>query len=182
MRYSNTRTPDAREAPWVGERECGYPRYEYVCRSIEPVLRPKFLDKYAVICAGAMTISLGCSGHYRDLGISSRKRHDSVCNLILSVASGKRANKPVDSARHRRPSSQLRSPCPHTHRTTDRRTPISANSAGSVALCALRQGRLRGADTAGTVSSSQVNPDLLYKQDYKCVVRMNARACHVMAI
>ena len=30
-------------------------------------------------------ISPGFSGHYRDLGISSLKRHDSVCNLIISV-------------------------------------------------------------------------------------------------
>ena len=32
-------------------------------------------------------ISPGFSGHYRDLGISSRKRHDSACKLILSVGS-----------------------------------------------------------------------------------------------
>ena len=30
-------------------------------------------------------ISPGFPGHYQDLGISSTKRHDSACNLILSV-------------------------------------------------------------------------------------------------
>ena len=30
-------------------------------------------------------ISPGFSGHYQDLGISSLKRHDSACNIILSV-------------------------------------------------------------------------------------------------
>ena len=31
-------------------------------------------------------ISPGFSGHYRDVGNSSRKRHGSACKLILSVA------------------------------------------------------------------------------------------------
>ena len=30
-------------------------------------------------------ISPGFTGHYRDLGISNRKMHDSACNIILSV-------------------------------------------------------------------------------------------------
>ena len=55
-------------------------------------LVPGFWDKTTRICAGAMP-SPGFSGHYEDLGISSLKRHDSACNLILGVArEGRRQN------------------------------------------------------------------------------------------
>ena len=50
-----------------------------------PFLVLDFWDKTTGICAGAMPYRRDFSGHYQDIGISSLARHDSACNLILSV-------------------------------------------------------------------------------------------------
>ena len=44
-----------------------------------------------------LAVSLGFSGHYQDIGISSLKRHDAACNFILSVVLQTRSRGGIES-------------------------------------------------------------------------------------
>ena len=56
-----------------------------------PVISTRFLGQKYRDMRRRHAISPGFSGHYQDLGIASRKKHDSACKLVLSVDSRTRS-------------------------------------------------------------------------------------------